>query len=266
MQKYNKAPLPFLGQKRNWLKLINNLDFKDKIVIDLFGGSGLLSHEIKRNNPTAKVTWNDFDNYQARLNQMATTEVLRTVLKELTREVAKAIRPDHKLKEQMIQAIKASGCTDHITLSSWLLFGGNYAQDMDDLFSRGWYCRVNQTPLSKENYLQGVDRVQRDFRELIVKYKDEEDVIFIADPPYIMTNQQGYIKGRNDDHFRLRDAIALIRSLQGQKTLLFSSTKSETDDLLEIFNTEDNIERIEYKASLPEGRKYTELLYKMNWN
>lgn len=265
MQRYTKAPLPFLGQKRNWLKLINNLNFENAIVVDLFGGSGLLSHEIKRNNPSADVIWNDFDNYQARLDQIDITEALRIELKTLTREVAKAIRPDHKLKSEMIKVIKASGCTDYVTLSSWLLFGGNYAKDMDDLFSRGWYCRVNQMPLDKTDYHQDVKRVSMDFRELTHQYEDKENVIFIADPPYIMTNQAGYIKGKNGDHFRLRDAIALIRSLMGKKALLFSSTKSETDDLLEIFNAGDNIERIEYEASLPEGRKYTELLYKINW-
>ena len=33
------------------------------IVIDLFGGSGLLAHTIKRERPELKVIYNDYDNY-----------------------------------------------------------------------------------------------------------------------------------------------------------------------------------------------------------
>ncbi|MBS7815877.1 hypothetical protein [Wohlfahrtiimonas chitiniclastica] len=55
MRKYHKAPLPFLGQKRNWLRNIYEMNFDNKTVVDLFGGSGILSHEIKRNHPTATV-------------------------------------------------------------------------------------------------------------------------------------------------------------------------------------------------------------------
>lgn len=265
MHKYSKAPLPFLGQKRNWLKTIKTLDFTDKIVIDLFGGSGLLSHTIKQNNPTATVIWNDFDDYQSRLNQIKATESLRQVLNELTKHIEKASRPSLELQQKIIDAIQASGCIDYITISSWLLFGGKYAHSLDELLAHAWYCRVNQTPLSSLNYLNGIKREQLDFRELLSKYSYQDNVIYVADPPYIMTNQQGYVKGKNDEHFRLKDAIALIQALKGKQALIFSSTKSETDDLLGIFNSGDNIKRIEYQASLPEGRKYTELLYLMNW-
>lgn len=51
-----KAPLPFLGQKRNWIRylplffqqnLLNNFNPDDYIFLDMFGGSGLLSHNLK---------------------------------------------------------------------------------------------------------------------------------------------------------------------------------------------------------------------------
>lgn len=52
-KEYQSAQLPFMGQKRMYIK-----DFKevlkqfpdDAIYIDLFGGSGLLSHVTKREN------------------------------------------------------------------------------------------------------------------------------------------------------------------------------------------------------------------------
>ncbi len=58
MKIYNQAPLPFQGQKRRFLK-----DFKealkgfpcDAIYVDLFGGSGLLSHTVKSVYPQSKA-------------------------------------------------------------------------------------------------------------------------------------------------------------------------------------------------------------------
>ena len=51
---YLSAPLPFVGQKRMFArKFIKVLEqFKDKTVfVDLFGGSGLLSHITKNECP-----------------------------------------------------------------------------------------------------------------------------------------------------------------------------------------------------------------------
>lgn len=50
IKKYNNSPLPFQGQKRNFITefkaaLQNYPD--EAIYIDLFGGSGLLSHTVR---------------------------------------------------------------------------------------------------------------------------------------------------------------------------------------------------------------------------
>lgn len=62
--KYNyvQAPLPFQGQKRRFLKPFKEAlnEFPaDAVYIDLFGGSGLLSHTVKDYYPDAKVIYND---------------------------------------------------------------------------------------------------------------------------------------------------------------------------------------------------------------
>lgn len=54
---YKAAPLPFQGQKRNFVEQFKKVlvEFNDEYqintVIDLFGGSGLLSHTVKRIYP-----------------------------------------------------------------------------------------------------------------------------------------------------------------------------------------------------------------------
>ena len=48
---YTSAPLPFLGQKRKFIKEFKRVleGYPDDVtIVDLFGGSGLLSHTAKR--------------------------------------------------------------------------------------------------------------------------------------------------------------------------------------------------------------------------
>ena len=70
IRNYIQSPLPFQGQKRNFLKQfkegLQEFD-KSTIFVDLFGGSGLLSHCIKQQSPNARVVYNDYDNFSERL-------------------------------------------------------------------------------------------------------------------------------------------------------------------------------------------------------
>lgn len=86
---YTSAPLPFMGQKRKFLK-----QFKPALeryppnatYVDLFGGSGLLSHTVKAIYPESRVIYNDFDNYCQRLENIDKTNQLirdlRVILKD----------------------------------------------------------------------------------------------------------------------------------------------------------------------------------------
>jgi adenine-specific DNA methylase len=68
-KKFVQAPLPFQGQKRRHIREFTRLitELRPAVVVDLFGGSGLLSHTAKRANPASRVIYNDFDNYCGRL-------------------------------------------------------------------------------------------------------------------------------------------------------------------------------------------------------
>lgn len=71
-KKYLSAPLPFMGQKRMFageFKRVLKQYPDDTVFVDLFGGSGLLSHIAKREKPDATVVYNDFDNYRKRFGE-----------------------------------------------------------------------------------------------------------------------------------------------------------------------------------------------------
>ena len=70
MKNFTQAPLPFQGQKRRFLNDFKEAlkDFKSTpLFVDLFGGSGLLSHTVKQLYPDADVIYNDFDDYHLRI-------------------------------------------------------------------------------------------------------------------------------------------------------------------------------------------------------
>lgn len=64
---FNTSPLPFQGQKRRFVKhfkeALNNYP-EQATYVDLFGGSGLLSHTVKQKYPNATVIWNDYDDLE----------------------------------------------------------------------------------------------------------------------------------------------------------------------------------------------------------
>jgi len=86
MKTYTQSPLPFQGQKRKFLKHFKDAlkDFPvDATYIDLFGGSGLLSHTVKTVYPSAKVIYNDFDGYSYRLENVTKTNTLLADIRQI---------------------------------------------------------------------------------------------------------------------------------------------------------------------------------------
>lgn len=78
-KQYLSAPLPFVGQKRmfarEFIKVLKQYP-EDTVFVDLFGGSGLLSHIAKCQKPDATVIYNDFDGYRNRLQHIPQTNHL----------------------------------------------------------------------------------------------------------------------------------------------------------------------------------------------
>lgn len=89
-KEYKVAPLPFIGQKRMFAAKYKQV-LKDiegvNVVVDLFGGSGLLSHITKRQRPELTVVYNDFDNYRQRLANVDNTNAILGKLREMVAEV-----------------------------------------------------------------------------------------------------------------------------------------------------------------------------------
>ena len=78
-KEYLSAPLPFVGQKRMFASKFKEVLKQypdDAVYVDLFGGSGSLSHIVKHEKPDATVVYNDYDNYRKRLDNISRTNML----------------------------------------------------------------------------------------------------------------------------------------------------------------------------------------------
>ena len=129
---YTQAPLPFMGQKRRWndaFKTALRNEFGDcTTFVDLFGGSGLLSHFTHTVRPDASVIYNDFDNYTGRLAAIPATNALlaelRTILHDYPRN-KRIVEPYRTRVLETIARYDRTGYVDYISLSASILFSSN---------------------------------------------------------------------------------------------------------------------------------------------
>lgn len=93
-KRFSSSPLPFRGSKRYYVKRFREVLAQAKdvdTVIDLFGGSGLLSRVAKDALPNCRVVYNDYDHYDERLANTPNTNALLCSIAPLLESV-----PDNK--------------------------------------------------------------------------------------------------------------------------------------------------------------------------
>ena len=239
---FKTAPLPFQGQKRRFAggfaTALSELRAKQdvKIVIDMFGGSGLLAHIAKHIIPEAKVIYNDYDNYSHRLINIDKTNKLlddiRLLLDGIPRDKQR-IDEERKIKilDRIAQDDK-EGYVDYITLSASLLFSAKYALTLEEFSKENFYNRVKVSAYNfdPDEYLAGLDVVRVDYKELYNQYKDVPGVVFVVDPPYLSTDTSTY---NSDKYWRLRDYLDVLNVLVDTNYIFFTSNKSSLIELCE---------------------------------
>ncbi|CWW77423.1 MULTISPECIES: hypothetical protein [Haemophilus] len=274
---FKQAPLPFIGQKRMFLKhfetvLNENIkgDGEGWIIIDTFGGSGLLSHTAKRLKPKARVIYNDFDGYAERLAHIDDINRLRAELYSVVgNATSKNKRMTKDCKAECIRIIQNfKGYKDLNCLASWLLFSGQQVATLDDLFQHNfWHC-IRQSDYPKaDGYLDGVEIVKESFHTLLPKFSNDPKALFVLDPPYLCTKQESY---KQATYFDLIDFLRLV-NITRPPYVFFSSTKSEfirfvnymLEDKVDNWQAFENAKRITVNAKLNYQVAYEDnLVYK----
>lgn len=269
-RQYLSAPLPFQGQKRmfakEFIKVLKHYP-DDAVFVDLFGGSGLLSHITKCQKPDATVVYNDFDNYRHRLENIPRTNALLDKIREVVASVPRQKVLPEKTKEAILSLIeqeeKEHGYVDYITLSTSLLFSMKYATNLDGLRKETFYNTVRKCNYDLcLDYLDGLEVVSCDYRELFSRYKDIPNVVFLIDPPYLSTEVGTYIM-----NWGLSDYLDVLQTLVGTNYIYFTSNKSSIIELCDWMGRNNTIgnpftgsEKVEFNARMNYNSSYTDIM------
>lgn len=266
---YSKAPLSFIGQKRNFINDFRNVisehigdDGEGWTIIDVFGGSGLLAHNAKHLCPKATVIYNDFDGYVDRLNHIDDTERLRQQIYSAIEHLPRQKALSQNNKQMVINIIKSfDGFIDVHSVANWVLFSGKQVRTLDELYINTFYHTVRRSPYEQATgYLDGLVITTESYTTLMAKYKDQPKTLFLLDPPYLCTAQGAY---KQDKYFAMVDFLYLM-SLTRPPYIFFSSTKSELMDYLDYLKQLNNddwqrlggFERVTIQAHVNHERAY----------
>lgn len=271
---YLSAPLPFVGQKRmfakEFIKVLSQFP-ENTVFVDLFGGSGLLSHITKCQKPDATVVYNDFDNYRKRMVHIPQTNRLIADIREIVGDSVPRHRPiTGELRELIFNRIEQenemTGYIDFITLSSSLMFSMKYQLSIEGMRKEVLYNNIRKANYPEcSDYLDGLEIVSCDYKVLFEKYKDTPGVVFLVDPPYLSTDVGTY-----NMYWRMSDYLDVLNVLAGHSFVYFTSNKSSILELCEwigknrnIGNPFKNCTRVEFNAHMNYNASYTDMmLYK----
>lgn len=256
-----QAPLPFVGQKRYFVKKIyeyfKSLDYKPGKVVDCFGGSGLLSNLFKQMYPEAEVVYNDYDNYMGRVEQVANTnkvlEECRKILAKHNIEPKARITEPAKIElEEYLNTVDWNE-TDRNTVYVNFSLGG--LSDRNTLYIN----KLRQSDyVHNEEYCRGCKIVTCDYEELI----QDDRALYILDPPYIQTNSNTY-----KNWFSIADFLKLYERIKNlDNFILFTSYRSGAYDVLNYLHKDiktfsDDILESKSCAGISTAKGVEELAY-----
>lgn len=271
---YLSAPLPFVGQKRmfarEFIKVLEQFS-ENTVFVDLFGGSGLLSHIAKRCKPRATVVYNDFDNYRRRLENIPLTNRLIADLREMVGDTVPRHKPitgelRERILDRILQEEREVGYVDFITLSSSLMFSMKYKLSVPEMRKEALYNNIRKAdyPLCSD-YLEGLEVASCDYKVLFEQYKDMPGVVFLVDPPYLSTDVGTYTM-----YWKMSDYLDVLNVLTEHSFVYFTSNKSSIIELCEwigknksIGNPFEGCARKEFNQHMNYNAGYTDMmLYK----
>lgn len=244
---------------------------EDTVFVDLFGGSGLLSHIAKCQKPKATVVYNDFDNYRKRLDAVPQTNELLADLRKIVSGIPHLKPITGEKRENVLECIREYerryGYVDYITLSPSLLFSMKYKLSIEDMQKETFYNKIRATdyPLCTD-YLDGITVVSCDYKELFQQYKDNPNVVFLVDPPYLSTDVGTY-----NMYWKMSDYLDVLSILARHRFVYFTSNKSSILELCEwlgrnrtLGNPFEHCKKVEFNTTMNYNSSYTDMMLYTN--
>lgn len=156
---------------------------------------------------------------------------------------------------------------DYITLSSSILFSMKYVLSIEALKKETFYNTVKQSGYNADGYLEGLEIVKFDYKELFNKYVNTPNVIFLVDPPYLSTDVSTYKMS-----WKLKDYLDVLQVLDGTNYFYFTSNKSSIIELCEWIETKtpmsnpfSNAIQVETKNQTTGVSSFTDIMLHKKW-
>lgn len=267
---YLSAPLPFVGQKRmfarHFIDVVRQYP-RGTLFVDLFGGSGLLSHITKHFHPDSRVIYNDFDNYRRRIANISRTNRLLDLIRPIADRFPRLKPITGDAREEIFallgQELRDAGYVDFITLSASLLFAMKYKLSVEEMRKETIYNKIRKNRFNEApDYLAGLEIVSCDYRELFEQYRDTPGVVFLVDPPYLSTDVATYTMS-----WQLSDYLDVLSILDGHDFIYFTSEKSGIIELCRWLgrntgagNPFAGCRRKEFEASMNYNARYKDIM------
>lgn len=267
---YLSAPLPFVGQKRmfarHFIEVIKQYP-AGTVFVDLFGGSGLLSHITKHFHPDSRVIYNDFDGYRLRIANIPRTNALLDRIRPIASQFPHSKPVTGEARDEIFRLLEQeeweAGYLDFITLSSSLMFSMKYRMSIPEMRRETLYNNVRKSGYAEcPDYLAGLEIESCDYRDLFGRFKDTPGVVFLVDPPYLSTEVGTYRM-----YWRLADYLDVLSVLPGHNFVYFTSGKSCLVELCEwmgrnpdLGNPFERCSRREFNATMNYNARYTDIM------
>lgn len=249
-----KPPIPFQGNKKLWknkfINIIKEMGEYD-IYVDLFGGSGILSHWVKHIFPSSTVIYNDFDKYEDRCKQIKETNEILTRCREVCKGLKKKQQIDEERTEEIKKIFKEYSNPDLLTLKTQLHYTKRIDKNfksVDDFFKEKLYNNLNGNDYKESGkYFEGLKIYSKDWHELfeeiikenqgstkgcLKRSEKNKKILFIMDPPHLYTDKSQY----KNNYWLLNDYLKLFEIIAGYDSLLFSSDVSGFKELIDATN------------------------------
>ena len=186
-------------------------------------------------------------------------------IREICAKEPRKERISDSLSNEIIGRIsKEKGFIDWVTISSSLLFSMNYVTSFDQLKKEKFYNKVRLSPYTVEGYLEGVDRVKKDYRDLFAEYRKYSNVVFLVDPPYLSTDCSTYSR---PDYWKLSDYLNVLKTIEDTSYFYFTSNKSHISELCDWMelnayarNPFEGSTTVEIATSLTHNATYTDIM------
>jgi len=253
---------PYIGGDGQFIKVLKNYLVKSNIFIELFGGAGTATLYVAENRLANKIIWNDLDDliYAAFYVVKYYPEQIWTIQKILN-SISRFIEEDERIKvKKMLQKIRyaldkgivkdivkkgiwtivyyhACHCWRSGPMLRWVDFPDRYKSTYKYLFK---YHQL----------LQNVEIYNCDYKEILEKYINNDDVLIYIDPPH---TGKHYYRIENVNLHKLarylenpRAKILVKASLQDKPLLELEKRGFKRIDTKFILNTSHKKEGLTY--------------------